>query len=310
MKIVFLDASTLGKDANLEIFKEFGDFVSYETSTHEEAIQRAKDADIILTNKVLIDKELMDLCPKLRYVGLAATGMNNVDLEYAKQKNIEVKNVAGYSTKSVAQFTFMQVLSLLGKSQKYDAWVKSGEWIKSKIFTNLDHPTFDIDGKKWGIIGLGSIGKEVAKIAEVFGCEVLYHSTSGKNTNQPYKQVSLEELLKTCDILSVHCPLNEQTNNLIDTKELALLKQDAIIANVARGGIVNEKALSEAVKNEKLYAVIDVLAKEPMQKESAYVDVFKSDRILFAPHIAWASTEARARLVDGMVKNIKEFIGE
>ncbi len=310
MKIVFLDADTLGKDISLDLFKEFGEFEKFGTSTYEEAILRGKNADIIITNKVIIDKSFMDTCTNLKLICITATGMNNVDLEYAKQKNIAVKNVAGYSTKSVAQFTFMQVLNFLGKSKKYDDYVKSEKWVKSPIFTNLDYPTYDINGKKWGIIGLGEIGKEVAKIAEVFGCEVCYTSTSGKNHNQTYSQVSLQTLLKTCDIISIHCPLNKLTNNLLDKNELALLKQDAILVNVARGGIVNEDALVEAINKEKIYACVDVLTNEPMSENSPFLNITNNDRILLSPHIAWASVEARQRLILKISENIKNFLKE
>ncbi len=308
MKLVFLDSSTVGEDIDLGFFSKFGDFVSYPTSDYEQALKRAKEADIIITNKVLMDENLMSNCPRLKLVCLTATGMNNVDLSYAKKKNIQVKNVAGYSTKSVAQYTFMQVLNFLGQSKNYDEYVKSKEWVKSKIFTNLDFITHDIEGKKWGIIGLGEIGKEVAKIAEAFGCHVSYYSTSGKNTKQKYPHEELHELLKTSDIISIHCPLNELTNNLLDEKELVLLKQDAILVNVARGGIVNEKALSKAINNKKIYTCVDVLTSEPMSEDSPYLNITQKDRILFSPHIAWASVEARVRLMKGIEKNIEEFL--
>lgn len=308
MKIVLLDKDTLGNDINLDEFKNFGEFVTYPKTNKDQTLQRIKDADIVITNKVLIDKDMMDECENLKLICIAATGMNNVDLVHAKQKNIEVKNVAGYSTQSVAQYTLMQVLSLLGRSAYYDEYVKSGQWAKSEIFVNLDRPFHDIEHKKWGIIGLGSIGREVAKLASAFNCDVCYHSTSGKNTQNNYSHVSLDELLQTCDIISIHAPLNELTNNLLDKNELAKLKQDAIVINVARGGIVNEQALVDAINDEKIYACIDVLTKEPMEANSPYLHVNKKERILFSPHIGWASIEARQRLVQGVLQNIKSFL--
>lgn len=308
MNIVILDADTLGKDVSLESFKKFGEVTSYPYTSQEETAKRAKNAHILITNKVVIDRAVMDSCPFLKLICIAATGMNNVDLEYAKTKNIEVKNVAGYSTKSVAQHTFMQVLSLLGHNYYYNEYVQSGLWAKSPIFVNIDEPFHDIENKKWGIIGLGSIGLEVAKIATVFGCEVCYYSTSGKNNNQTYMQVSLDELLQTCDIITIHAPLNEQTNNLIDANKLAQMKQDAIIVNVARGGIVNETALVEAINAEKIYASVDVLTREPMSENSPFLHVKKKERILLTPHLAWASVEARERLIKGVSKNIEIFL--
>lgn len=308
MNIVILDADTLGKDVSLEGFKKFGEVTSYPYTSQEKTAQRAKNAHILITNKVVIDRAVMDSCPFLKLICIAATGMNNVDLEYAKTKNIEVKNVAGYSTKSVAQHTFMQVLSLLGHNYYYNEYVQSGLWAKSPIFVNIDEPFHDIENKKWGIVGLGSIGLEVAKIATVFGCEVCYYSTSGKNNNQTYMQVSLDELLQTCDIITIHAPLNEQTNNLIDANKLAQMKQDAIIVNVARGGIVNETALVEAINAEKIYASVDVLTREPMSENSPFLHVKKKERILLTPHLAWASVEARERLIKGVSKNIEIFL--
>lgn len=308
MNIVILDADTLGKDVSLESFKKFGEVTSYPYTSQEKTAKRAKNAHILITNKVVIDRAVMDSCPFLKLICIAATGMNNVDLEYAKTKNIEVKNVAGYSTKSVAQHTFMQVLSLLGHNYYYNEYVQSGLWAKSPIFVNIDEPFHDIENKKWGIVGLGSIGLEVAKIATVFGCEVCYYSTSGKNNNQTYMQVSLDELLQTCDIITIHAPLNEQTNNLIDANKLAQMKQDAIIVNVARGGIVNETALVEAINAEKIYASVDVLTREPMSENSPFLHVKKKERILLTPHLAWASVEARERLIKGVSKNIEIFL--
>lgn len=308
MKIVLLDADTLGKDANLDVFKEFGEVITYPKTSKDETLQRTKDAHILITNKVVIDKNVMDNSPNLKLICIAATGMNNVDLEYAKIKNIEVKNVAGYSTQSVAQHTLMQVLSLLGHNHFYDNYVKSGGWAKSPIFVNLDRPFHDIEGKRWGIVGLGNIGKEVAKLARVFGCEVCYYSTSGNNNNNTYTQLSFKELLTTCDIISVHAPLNEKTDNLINKEALSLTKQDAIIVNVARGGIINEEALVEAINNKKVYAAVDVLTSEPMSQNSPYLNIKEKERILLSPHLAWASVEARKRLIQGIVNNIQTFL--
>lgn len=308
MEIVLLDANTLGKDTNLNVFKNYGDLTIYPTTSPKEVDKRVQNATIIITNKVVISRQTMDNSPNLKLICIAATGLNNVDLEYAKQKGIAVKNVAGYSTKSVAQYTLMQVLSLIGHNHHYSHYVRSGEWVKSPIFVNIDKPFYELEGKRWGIIGLGNIGQEVAKLASSFGCDVCYYSSSGKNKNKTYKQLTLKELLKTSQIITVHAPLNEQTNNLISQKELALMQQDAIILNAARGGIINEEALVEAINNEKIYAAVDVLVSEPMSENSPYLHVKKEERILLSPHLAWASIEARQRLIAGVCKNIEDFL--
>lgn len=308
MKLVLLDGDTLGSDANLEAFNKFGDFVIYPSTSKNDTLDRVKDANIVITNKVVIDKEIMDLSKNLKLICIAATGMNNVDLEYAKKRGIEVKNVAGYSTQSVAQHTLMQVLSLMGKNQFYDNYVKSGQWVKSPIFVNLDRPFHDIEDKRWGVIGLGSIGQKVALLADAFGCKISYYSTSGTKHSTKYEHLDLEELLSLSDIVTIHAPLNEKTNNLLDKNQLALMKQDAILVNVARGGIVNEQALVDAINSEKIYASIDVLTKEPMDANSPYLQIKKADRVLFSPHLAWASVEARKRLIDKVVENIENFI--
>ena len=216
MKIVFLDALTLG-DVDFDRFKEFGELEIYQTTSKDETLNRVKNADIVVTNKVIIDKKIMDNC-NIKFIQIAATGMNNVDLEYAKTKGIIVKNVAGYSTRAVIQQTFALVLGLLNKVCYFDEYTRT-KYPKSKIFTHIQN-WFEISGKKWGIIGLGTIGGEVAKIAEAFGAEVIYYSTSGKNNNQKYKRVSLNELLTTSDIISIHAPLNDNTKNLIGKDEL------------------------------------------------------------------------------------------
>ncbi|MDR1615380.1 MAG: D-2-hydroxyacid dehydrogenase [Campylobacteraceae bacterium] len=310
MKLVFLDADTMGSDIDLSCFKDFGRLTIYKTTKECEKYERVKDADIVLTNKVLFDRELLVKLPKLKLIALSATGMNNVDLNAAKEFGITVKNVAGYSTKSVAQHTVMLVLALVGRLEFYNSYVKRGRWCKSAVFTNLDKKFYEISGKNWGIIGLGAIGREVAKIASVFGAKVSYFSTSGIKRDELYKSLSLNELLKTSDIITVHAPLNEQTKNLITKKELSFLKQDAVIVNTGRGGIINEADLSEAIESEKIYAATDVLEVEPMQKRSCLANLKQQERYIITPHIAWGSVEARQKLVRLMYKNIENFIKE
>jgi glycerate dehydrogenase len=310
MKIVLLDAKTLGDDTDLSAFYKFGDFSVYQTTKKDETYERVKDADIVITNKVVFGRELFEKLPKLKLIALTATGMNNVDLNAAKEFNVSVKNVAGYSTKSVAQHTITLVLALVSKLEFYDSYVKKGKWCGSRIFTNLDKRFYEIDGKNWGIIGLGAIGKEVANIASVFGAKVSYFSTSGVERDEPYTSLSLDELLKNSDIITIHAPLNERTKNLISKRELSLLKQDAVIVNTGRGGIVNEADLSAAIENEKIYAASDVLEIEPMKIDSPLANLTKHERFIITPHVAWGSVEARKRLMELVYKNIEKFIGD
>jgi glycerate dehydrogenase len=307
VKLVLLDALTLGSDIDLKIFENYGELVVYETTNKEQTLTRIKEADIVLTNKVILDETVLKACERLKLICVMATGTNNVDLEYAKQKGIVVKNVAGYSTHSVAQITFTLLLSLITNSAYYDGYVKSKEWSKSPIFTHLDKTFFEIHGKRWGIIGLGTIGKEVAKIATAFGAKVVYFSTSGANHDTFYERVSLREIMQS-DIISIHAPLNEKTANLIDKNELALMKKGSVIINVGRGGIINEEALAKAIDEQDILAGIDVTQVEPILSSNPLLHVKKKEHLLFSPHIAWASVEARDKLVNLVAKNIEEFL--
>jgi len=309
MKIVILDAKTLGDDADLSVFQQFGLFEAHETTDMSQRVEHIGDAKIVLTNKVIIDKEVMDACPNLGLICITATGMNNVDLAYAKQKGIAVKNVAGYSTASVAQITFMLVLDLLGQSYYYDQYVKSGKWTKSPIFTHLDRPFGELKGKRWGIIGFGTIGKEVAKIASAFGSHIVYYSTSGANNDSTYERVSsLETMMQTCDVISIHAPLNDNTKNLVGKEQLNWMKKGAILVNVGRGGIVNEADLLEVIEHKEIYAGLDVLDVEPMSENHPLLEVTHPERLIITPHIGWGSVESRRELIRLVGENIKEFL--
>lgn len=308
MKIVFLDAKTVGDDVSLDSFKEFGEFVTYDVTQKDETISRVKDADIILSNKVVIDKEVMDSCTKLKLICITATGMNNVDLKYAKQKGIEVKNAAGYSTDSVTQTTFSLVLALISQMRYYDDFVKSKEWSRSGLFTNVQRPYWQIKDKKWGIIGLGTIGKSVAGVANAFGAEVCYYSTSGVNRDEPYVRVELEEMFKSCDIISIHAPLNDKTYKLIKEPQLKLMKKGAVLLNLGRGGIIDEADLAKAIDEFGILAGLDVTEVEPMSETNPLLHVKKKDNLIITPHIAWASYEARVELMRIVAKNIEEFL--
>ena len=306
MKIVFLDAATMG-NVSFEPFERLGEFVSYQTSTPEQARERVKDADVMMINKVLVNKELIDAAPELKLICVAATGVNNIDVDYAASKGIPVRNVAGYSTDSVAQSTFMHILSLAGGAPYFDASVKSGSYSRSGMFTDPNWNWTELTGKTIGIIGLGNIGKKVAKIAEAFGMDVCYYSTSGTAHCQDYPCLGLEDLLRRSDIVSVHAPLNDRTLNLLGAKEFALMKPTAYVVNMGRGAIIVEADLAAAVDNGTIAgAGIDVFVHEPIPEDHPYLTMKHPERMRLAPHVAWASVEARTRLVSMMADNVRK----
>lgn len=311
MKIVLLDSNTLGNDIDLSIFEKYGEFVAYEKSTKDEATKRVKDADIIITNKVILDKDTLSQAKNVKLICLTATGYNNVDLDYTNNNNIIVTNVSGYSTPTVMQHTFAMLFYLLHRLSAYDDYVKSGEYMKSEIFTYLGESFNDISGMTYGIIGLGAIGSEVAKVAKAFGCKVIYYSTSGKNNSKEYERVDLDTLLKTSDIISIHAPLNENTKELINLTNLKKMKKSAILLNLGRGPIIKEDDLAYALKNDIIKAAgLDVLVKEPMTKDNPLYEIKDSRKLLITPHIAWGSIEARNRLVVEVAKNIEGYLNK
>lgn len=308
MKIVCLDADTLGNDVDLDaVFGKFGEFVSYNMTEANQTVQRLKNADIVLTNKVLITKDVIAQT-NLKLICVTATGVNNIDLEAAKKANIPVKNVAGYSTNSVAQQTFANILALRNSTSYYENYGKNSDgWAKSPIFVNLDRPIFELSGKKFCVVGLGTIGLEIAKIAQAFGCDVCYYSTSGNNSNNEFKRVSFKEALQ-CDIISIHAPLNENTKNLFDANALNQLKDGAMLVNSGRGGIIDEEKIAQIIDEREIYFVTDVLEKEPIRADHPLLKVKNKDRLMITPHIAWASVEARKKLIELSAKNIEDFI--
>ena len=307
MKIVLLDMLTFG-DTDLSGFFRFGEVGMYETTAPFQTQERITNANVIVTNKVVIDDALMAHAKDVKLICIAATGMNNVDLEAAKRRGIEVKNVSGYSTDSVIQHTFSMLFYLLEHSRYYDDVVKSGAYAKSPIFTDVSRPFFEIKNKRWGIIGMGEIGRGVAKVAEAFGAEAVYHSTSGANTAQPFSHVDLETLLRTCHIISIHAPLNEKTKNLLGYEQLLLCRQKAIVLNLGRGGIIDEEAVARTVDEREMYFGLDVLEKEPMREDHPFLSVQNKERLYVTPHIAWTSHEAREKLIAGVIANIENFL--
>jgi glycerate dehydrogenase len=306
MKIAFLDAATMG-DVSFEPFESLGEFTRYESSTPEEARERVRDIDVLLINKVLVDKQLIDSAPNLKLICIAATGVNNIDVEYAASKGIPVRNAVGYSTDSVVQTTFMHILSLVGGAPYFDNSVKSGSYSRSGMFTDPNWNWWELAGKTIGIIGLGNIGGKVARIAEAFGMNVCYFSTSGTGHCKDYPCLALDELLKVSDIVSIHAPLNERTMHLIGRDQLALMKPTAYLVNAGRGAIVVEEDLAEAVDAGVIAgAGMDVFVTEPIPEDHPYLRMRHPERMRLTPHVAWASIEARDRLIGIMADNIRK----
>lgn len=304
MKIVFLDAATLG-DVSFAPIERLGELTCWQTSDASEALERVPGYDVIVTNKVRVDKGLIDAADNLKLICVAATGVNNIDLEYAASKGIPVRNVAGYSTESVVQCTFMHILSLAGKLPYYDAKVKSGEYSRSGLFTDVSKPFRELSGKTMGIIGMGTIGSRVAKVASAFGMEVVYFSTSGTSHCSDYPSLPIDELMSMSDVVSVHAPLNSRTAGLIGAREISLMKPDAILVNMGRGGIVDEAALADAVDSGRIAgAALDVYSSEPLPEDNPLSRIVRKERLSLTPHTAWASVEARNRLVEMISANI------
>lgn len=308
MKIVFLDAKTIGDDIDLSGFEKLGEVVKYNFSTTEEALQRTVDADVIVLNKVEINESSIGRAKNLKLVCVTATGTNNLDKEYLKKRGIEWRNVAGYSTESVAQHTFAMLFYLWEKLAYYDQYVKSGKYVGDVMFTHFEKRFHELHGKTWGIIGLGNIGRRVADIAKAFGCKVIYYSTSGKNSQPGYERMEFDDLLKQADIVSVHAPLDENTRGLMNREAFQQMKDSAIFLNVGRGPIVVEKDLADALDaGEIAGAGLDVLSEEPMREENPLRNIKDSEKLIITPHIGWASVEARTRLMEIILEQIRDF---
>ncbi len=309
MKIVLLEAKSLGDDVDLSSFDKLGEVVSYDLSTEEDTPSKVEDADIIVVNKVQMNEQTLSGAKNLKMIAITATGYNMIDKAYTDSRGIVVANVRGYSTDSVAQHTFALALGLLGQISHYDHYVKSGNYVKSDVFCNFDNKIYELAGKTWGIIGLGAIGRKVADIAKVFGCRVIYYSTTGKNQNPDYESVSLDDLLAQSDILSIHAPLNDTTRNFMTMDKLTKMKPSALLINVARGPVVNERDLADALNSNIIAgAGLDVFSAEPMKADNPVLEVKDPTKLLVTPHIAWATVEARQRCADEVALNIEAFL--
>ncbi len=296
-------------DVSVDCFNELGNVTSYVNTAYEEIPERIKDADIVILNKSRLNAETLKEAKNVKLVCEFATGYDNVDVEYCKSRGIGVTNVRNYSTDMVAQHTFAMALYISEKLNHYDNFVKSGDYSNHPSFSYFGVPFTELAGKTWGIVGMGNIGKKVAKIAEAFGCRVIFYSVTGKSTVTEYERVDFDTLLKESDYLSLHCPLSDLTRDLIDAEALKKMKKSAYLINVARGPVVNQEALYEALLNDEIAgAGVDVLCKEPIAKDNPLGKIMDSGKLIITPHLAWASVEARERCVKLNYDNIKAFL--
>lgn len=308
MKIVFLDAKSVGEDIDLSQYDTLGEFIKYDFSTPEQIPERVQDADVLITNKASINEHSIGSAKNLKLVCVTATGVNNLDLDYLAKRGIAWRNVAAYSTESVAQHTFAMLFYLLEKLNYYDNYVKGGRYANDTSFTHFAEHFHEIHGMTWGIVGLGNIGRRVADIAKAFGANVIYYSTTGKNNQEDYTRVDFDTLLSTSDIISIHAPLTPETEGLMNAEAFEKMKPSAIFLNVGRGAIVVEQDLADALNNHQIAAAgLDVLCAEPMSPDSPFLPIKDSKRLLITPHIAWASVEARTNLMDIVYHHIKDF---
>ena len=309
MKVVQLDRETLGYDIDTSVLANFGEYEYYESADVENSKEYIKDADVIVFNKTKMNEELLKDAQNLKFLAITATGFDNIDLEYCKKRGIGAANVKAYSTPAVAQHTFALALYLLEKINYYDEFVKSGKYSSQSGFCNFDCLYTELEGKTWGIIGMGNIGKKVAKIAEAFGCNVIFYSASGNSTCTDYERVEFDELLGRSDFLSIHCPLSDRTRGIMNMDAFKKMKKNAILINVARGAIVNDADLAYALENNMIAgAGLDVLSKEPMEDNNPLGKIKDSTKLIITPHMAWASVESRQRCLDEVYKNIEAFV--
>lgn len=310
MKIVLLERNSVGRDIDVSCYEEFGEVIYYDnTATVEEVGERIQDAEIVIANKAPLRKAALVKAPNLKLIGILATGYDNCDLEYCRERGIKVTNVVNYSTAMVAQHTVTLALELSQKLSHYDQYVKSGAYSAQSGFSYFAVPFRELDGKTWGIVGMGNIGSRVAKIASALGCKVICHSVSGRSRQTEYEQVDKDTLLASSDVISLHCPLSDLSRNFMDAEAFRKMKNSAILINVARGPVVNTQDLYQALMEGQIGAAgLDVLEKEPMEESNPLRTIQDSGRLIITPHLAWASVEARTRCVTGVYENIKAFL--
>ncbi len=309
MKLVVLERNSAGTDVDVSCFEKFGEVEYYPNTVAENTAQRVRDADIIMANKAPLNETTLKDAPNVKLICLLATGFDNVDLAYCKSRGIKVTNVVNYCTSTVAQHTLLLALALSEKLAFYDNYVKSGTYSTQDRFSNFDKAFYDLEGKTWGIVGMGTIGRRVAGLAKAFGCKVIFYSASGKSTCTDYERVEFDTLLQESDILSLHCPLSDRTRGLIDKDALLKMKETAILVNVARGPVIDTQALYDAlIANQIAGAGLDVLEREPMTKDNPLAQIKDSTKLIITPHMAWASVESRTHMVQEVVKNIEAFL--
>ena len=307
-KIVFLDEGTI-PGVDMTPITTLGSYTGFDNTPCDKIIDNCLGAEIIITNKVPLSAETIAQLPDLKLICVAATGMNNIDLDAAKDAGIEVKNAGNYSTHAVAEFTVLSVLALYRQIVFYDAYVKNGNYAQSSYFSNAEKETHELYGKKWGIIGLGNIGKNVANLATAFGCEVTYYSTSGEHDDPDYKRVELEELLSESDVISIHAPLTPKTFHMLDYHQFSLMKPTTIVVNVGRGSLINEDGLARALNDGLIAgAAIDVYSSEPITVDNPLNFVQDKYRLIASPHIAWSTKESLQQLINTVAENIKTYL--
>lgn len=308
MKIVFLDSLALGEGLDLESFKSFGEVEIYESSTHDQIIERVADCDVVITNKLKLNKTNLVNAQKLKLICVTATGFDNIDVEYAKSRGLGVCNVVGYSTSNVAQITVGFVLQLINRSSEYQKSVSSGQYSECGVANILSPIYREIDGLTWGIVGFGNIGRRVAKVAEALGCRVLVNK---REPIDEYMCVDIDTICRECDIITLHTPLNDATRGLINADRIADMREGVILVNVARGAVTDEKAIADAVKSGKIGGfACDVYSSEPFSKEHPFYEIKEMSNVLLTPHMAWGSLDARVRLLDEVKENVKAYFND
>lgn len=310
MNIISLERESLGMDVRFSAIEALGNLICYPVADQDPEIiaEKLRDADIILANKTRLNRDTLKYASHLRLIAEMATGFDNIDLTYCREKGIAVANVPDYSTEAVAQHTFALALALLGNLPYYNGYVENGEYSRQGNFTNFSRPVLEIAGRTWGVAGLGHIGRRVAEIASAFGAKVLVYSTSGRKI-AGYEQADFDNFLSRSDIISLHCPLTERTRHLIDAAALQKMKDTAYLINVSRGKVVDETALAAALLNKEIAgAGIDVHEQEPLPADHPLLAVHDPGRLILTPHMAWASVEARQRDADITAENIRGFL--
>ncbi len=305
MKIHILDAKTLGDDIDLSVITSLGEAVVYQTTPTEDRIKNIGDAEVVVVNKIILDKEVLSAAEKLKLICVAATGYDNIDVEYCRNHGIALCNVVGYSSASVAQLTVSMVLAIMLHLKEFNAYVESGEYTKSGIQNHL-YPVFhELDGLTWGIAGYGNIGKRVAAAARALGCNVIVYK---RTPEEGVECVGLEELCKRSDIITIHLPLSAETKGIFGKEQVALMKKNAVTVNMARGAVTDEKAFADALQAGEIGGFgTDVYSVEPLAKDSPLWKIISHPNALFTPHMAWGAYESRMRCMAEIAENIKAF---